>query len=955
VTGPVDNPADRRLLPALRTMTAPLWLGQAARTSFAVAPGRLVTFGTEVLFRDGAGEHYPCLCGAVEPGDELWALGYPRGDETQATVVGLRARNHTAPQQLELVFGEPGAGSTGGPVLNWRTGSVCGLLLVTDDTGLWLVPIPPTGSADRAWLALMDDAQILASGQRYPGADLRKYLADIRQPAATYLPQHLYHESDGTHVTVEALADRHEGAQVLGDPGVGKSSLVRHLAADSATRWLAGEVGEFVPIPLSARALAASGPLPRLLADGVTREVATMIDTPALMTMFERAPMPGVPWLVLVDGLDEVQNEFDRRLVLERVLGHRDRELYRFLVTSRPPGLGAFDRLAQPYPTYVLEPFDDGDLARFARTRFTDAGHHDVDRMVTGFMAEVARSGLGRLARVPLMSMMLCTAFPEGVDSLPRGQCEVYERFFAVLARKPETSGTRLVTGLPALLEEIACAQQGLGVILDNRPILAQAVERSRPDAPRAIPADTWAELVAEALRASGLLVHRKSDFRFLHQTIGEYLAARRLAARAGGAERRALLAPRTQWPWPHLEITIFVAALWISRGIDLTAQFTRLLKGSHRDTNVGFLVELGRRGIPLPAHIRVRVGDILAARLHSGRTTASESVAATRWLRDLDPSRAVDELARLVCQHPGWGRAMDAVTELTTLDPVRGTELAPTVACDEAHSPDKRLILAKRVLAADRTTGVEVLRTLAKSPSMGTLAVDAASLLADEDRSSGTELLGWLATSRWSSEVTLAACWALLRWEQDGIVELDRVWRSVSVDFGGRLALTDQIAQVSRGAAEWRYQDLVDAKDAPTDIRFAAAQGMTRLNVESGVPALRLLTEIAEDQRLAGRERIAAADRVLPIDEPFALALYLRISANSKDAESRIEAALKAGDIDRREGIAALADLALSGSMDRHLHDIALAAIRVDAEMAVVQWRYLPKDAREAMRRVTG
>jgi hypothetical protein len=361
----------------------------------------------------------------------------------------------------------------------------------------------------------------------------------------------------------------------------------------------------------------------------------------------------------------------------------------------------------------------------------------------------------------------------------------------------------------------------------------------------------------------------------------------------------------------------------------------------------------------------------------------------------------------------------------------------------------------------------------------MGTLAVDAAALLAGEDRSSGTELLGWLATSQWSSEVTLAASRALLRWDEDGIAELDRVWRSMPVDFAGRLTLTDQIAQVSRSAAEWRYQDLVDAKDAPTDIRLAAAQGMARLNFEAGVRALRQLAEdaetvpltarieaaqllargdarraagvlaeiaiahdehshlaalaagldeeecakamvrfvsnstaptekrmaaamrlarlgrtaeilhdleeiarahatpipdrlsaatliagvdqargrkmcqeLAEDQRLAGRERIAAADHVLHIDEPFALALYLRISTNSRDAESRIEAALKAGDIDRREGIAALADLALSGSMDRHLYDIAQAAIRLDAEVAVVQWRYLPKDAREAMQR---
>lgn len=947
-TAPRSGAVDRRLLSVLRSTTTALWLGPAARTAFTVAPGRLVSYGTDVLFRDGGAERGgPCLCGAVEPGDELWALGYPRGDESDATVVGLRCpavlgEDHAVPQRLEPVFGKPGIGSTGGPVLNWRTGSVCGLLLVTADTGLWLVPaamLGPHGPPAPAWLALMDDGQLRASGQQYPNAVLRTYLADVQQlgeghpyrpmvrqgPSLTafYLPQHLYHESDGAHrITVEALAGRHEGAQVLGDPGVGKSSLVRHLAADSAAGWLAGQQGTFVPIPLSARALATSGPLPRLLADGVIREITTVLDTPALVTLFEREPMPGVPWLVLVDGLDEVLNEFDRRMVLDRVLGHR--ELYRFLVTSRPLGDGTFDRLAQRYPTYVVEPFDDEELARFARAWFTDARRHDVDGMVTKFMAEVARSGLGRLARVPLVAMMLCIVFTgDAGDGLPRNQYQVYERFFAVLAKKMEASGAReefrrhvsaygaaaeeavarLLTDVPALLEDIACAQQGLTEVPDNRPILAQAIDRSRPGRPATIPADTWAELVAEALRASGLLVHRQADFRFLHQTIGEYLAAKRLAA---SEDPRSFLTPQDQWPWRHLEIKIFVVALWTARGVGLGAQFGRLLRGSRRDANVGFLVELGRRGIPLPRHIHVRVGDILAARIHSDRTMARDWLEAVRWLGDLDPSRVIDELALLVRRDPAGDRVFDAVTELMTLDAGRGTAVAAAVIEREVHSPVKRLSLAERVLAVDRKAGIEALKTLARSRTMGTLAVASATRVVDEDLSQGVALLGWIVETQWSTVDALAACQALLRYGQDGVAELDRIGQLGFIHDRSQLALANEIAKIDKEAAVRRYNDLANRR---SDVRFAAAQALTRLNAELGVRALQGLVSdvtVPPAVRIEAASYLAA-DLSQGNDELAAIAGDI---AKVPTAD-RIEAARLLARSDPMRGADVLADLA--------------------------------------------
>lgn len=896
---PQSRPGDRqRLLAALRVLTVPVTVADEPRTAFAVAPGRLVTFGTDLVFLDRAVSSHPCLCEAVEPGDELWALGFPKGGEATAEVVGLRCPavigEHSRPQPLDLQWGTPGAGSTGGPVLNWRTGAVCGLMLVTE-SGVWLVPAtmieragPAVSSADRAWLELLDDDQLRASGQRYPGVLLRTYLAEVGQvgeghpyrpmvkqgPSLTefYLPQHLHHESDGTHrISVDVLAERHEGAQVLGDPGVGKSSLVRHLAAESAGRWLTDGIGAFVPIPVSARALSAAGSLPRLLADGVTREIVTVVDTPALTGMFEREPMPGVPWLVLVDGLDEVLSEFDRRLVLDRVLSQRDRSTYRFLVTSRPLGSGTFTQLARKFPTYVVEPFNDEELARFAKAWFEEAGYHDAGELVEVFTSEIARSGLGRLARVPLVSMMLCIVFvSDREEGLPRSQHAVYERFFAVLARKLEASGTReqfrdrvasfgadaqravaqLVTELPKLLEQIALARQGVrhGEYPDTRPVLTQAVTRSLPGKPAVIPDDTWTELVAEALRASGLLVHRRDDFRFLHQTIEEYLAAKHLAASASKAERRAMLAPQTAWPWPHLEIKIFVVALWTTTGIDVAPQLARLLKRRHRDTNAGFVVELARRGVQLPDRVRAQVCEVLVERMHSDRALFQNWLESVRWLGDLEPERAVEELERLARTQVAHDRAIDAVLELAGFDQDRGVALARWLIEAPETSPGNRFKLAKYLFGIDHQLGLSMFTELARRPDMGVLTVEAAIQVADADPVHGNDLLGWLATAHRSGTVCLAAGRALLNREPDiGIAVLDRMWYRMSVDLSLRLELTGEIAQISAEAAEWRYVELTNNQKIESSVRFAAAKELSRLDLEQCVHAMTLLVHADE------------------------------------------------------------------------------------------------------------
>lgn len=145
----------------------------------------------------------PCLDG-MDIGDELWSHAYPDdaghpGGEAVSLVCegssGLPGGLHL----MKASRGQVKPGYSGAPVLNWRTGGVCGLIRTTRDRsadlGARLIPVgallsrlaeSPT-PGDPRWLAAMDDTQLRVSGWG-PGPVLRSYLDAIIQLA----DQHSY-------------------------------------------------------------------------------------------------------------------------------------------------------------------------------------------------------------------------------------------------------------------------------------------------------------------------------------------------------------------------------------------------------------------------------------------------------------------------------------------------------------------------------------------------------------------------------------------------------------------------------------------------------------------------------------------------------------------------------------------------------------------------------------------
>ncbi|MFB9903640.1 NACHT domain-containing protein [Allokutzneria oryzae] len=738
--------ARQRLQQALRAATVAVGAGHGV----AVAPGTVLTCA-RLVGQDGDGlvlveretSALACVSPAVVPGDEL-------------------VRLDSVP---------------GSPVLNWRTGGVCALNGADGKP----VPVPATevGREHRDWLDLLDTEQISAGGWRHLRPALRGYLDAVRKAdrdhpypsvrhaapplSKIYLTRQATKQADETEhealerVDADSLLERHPGVQVLGYPGAGKSSLVRHIAATTAASWLDSHEGSFVPVPITADVLSRDRTLPDALADGVVRGLSLGLDRAALVELFRAEPLPGVPWLVLVDGLDEVLEPAARHTVLRKVADHREDPAYRFLVTSRPlddRGFASVNRTQ--FPTYVIEPFSDAELHTFVVGWLAARELAEPERAATDFVARVRRTKLHELAHVPLISTMLCLLFAEKPDAdLPDNQSQLYREFVSWLVVKlreadarvqlrrrvapygptAESAADALLDRIQDLFQDIAFGHQRLGDGDRDLSLIEHALAWRGVDPPESVPPQEWAEVIADALRISGLLVQRREDWRFLHQTVEEYFAACHLAARHPDPRAwssRKLLAPQREWPWPHLEVMTFLAARWVESGKDVSRKLGRLLGWRHREHNIGFIAQLVRHGVAVDPRILRRTVTLLTKVVSTPDTPSKQWHDHVGWLWDIDSELAAREVERVTFGDAPRPRRFEAARFLLNSDPVNGPVVTRRFIEDTKTDRTARLSLGKQLTTVNRTRAAELFAKVARDSLDGEIRMQAAEILLD-------------------------------------------------------------------------------------------------------------------------------------------------------------------------------------------------------------------------------
>jgi thioredoxin-like negative regulator of GroEL len=547
-------------------------------------------------------------------GDRLSVYGHPRGDfrAGQWAVLEYQGDSRISfddPMPMPRGFGTPvGEGFSGSPVVNHRTGAVCGMLARSNKAGsTHMVPLSeiltrhPVPEAPVPWLNTLTDEQVRAGGYRHPGPLLRDYLAAARDggdehPYATlltdsgdiplstvYVRQGASHAEDDTGEARNrrpADKDRPAAESVLatdrhvlftGGAGAGKSSLLRRLTFTAASAWLTDPAKgpSYVPVRVAADQLV-DRPFPEALADAVGR------DLPGLRRSlpprsFEAGPMPSVDWLICVDGLDEVLDPEDRAKVI-RLIQRWSREPYlRFVVASRSLVTTEMNRLNE-LKRYTLLEFGDREIERVARSWFEALDLSDPAARAAQLALDLRRGRLSEVARNPLYLTMICVV--AAVRDLPRNPAELYARFFDILrekgARRLGRSDPTAHGITPALLERVhdvlfpAAERRQNG---DARPLLDQVLELLADRLPGGTPAR---DTVLRALTFTGLVTQRGGDLYFLHHTVQEYLAGHALADRLNPKDPQALRTVREAIAAEQPNMVLFMAARWHVQGMPL-------------------------------------------------------------------------------------------------------------------------------------------------------------------------------------------------------------------------------------------------------------------------------------------------------------------------------------------------------------------------------------------------
>jgi hypothetical protein len=683
----------------------------------------------------------------------------------------------------------------------------------------------------------------------------------------------------------EQAAARFPRAVILGDPGFGKTWLLRYearrLARDAARALRPGAGGlDQVTLPLFARLSdlnRSDGPLEDALAPGQSES----------FRRFACQRLEAGDAVVLLDAWDEVPVEIPEpgqpiayashyRQRLGQRLGDFARRFprCRVLLTSRIVGYNG-----SPIPgarELELFAFDGPQVEAFAGAWFGDAEL---------FLASLRQSPqVGELARIPLMLTLLCRAFAERRRRAPAAEdrddaltrrASVYRVCLRGLLRdwREEKERREISDGyVDAMLEVLSGSAHALfagGYEQFGEGLLRERVRAALGGLGAAHELAGWdATSVIAELKRAGLLIttgeHRDAPLMFLHRTFQEYLAARDLARRvkSGGWGSVTALVDRKAWRPAWQEVLVLLAGQ-----LEDPVPLLRLLANKERD-------DLFRHRLALAALCLTEVRAEALDRLVLGRiTTDVVTVLVAHRRKEIEAAVAHLERALSALGQANGGPAAAALDRLLDMDrdehgPGSGTVVWALWDLGPAAAPalDRLLELTRDV---DKSVRAGAARSLGKLGPAAAPALDRLLDLtwdADGDvREAAAKALGALGTSA-------PALDRLLELIRDG-------------DDDMRVAAARALGGLAPAAAPVLDRLLELTRDADDDVREAAARALGGL-APAAAPALDRLLMLARDgyyfvQQAAAEElgRLSATDlRVfrVPVWKRFFFGSYI-------------------------------------------------------------------------------
>ena len=365
----------------------------------------------------------------------------------------------------------------------------------------------------------------------------------------------------GEPVPLLQVLQKHSGVIVLGDPGAGKTTFVKHLALRLA-RGEGSKIGldDYLPIllPLAAFANAIQTNDIRL-DDFIAEYFAGIGANLPIGSMLSEALKAGRA-LILLDGLDEVRDINMRNTVVERVVDffafHR-RVGNKFVLTSRVVGYRAVRPSAEDLVECTIVDFEEDEIEKFI-TYWTTA----LEKQAQGNTA-VARTdaetdrrelldsihqnpGVRQLASTPLLLTILALMKRQGI-SLPERRVQLYDQYVNTLlstwnrarsisGRAPgrdldEIQTIRILAPLALWMHEVS---PGVGLV--GREDMRRKLEELFKERGDSSPHQAARQFLTDVREHAALLLERgPGEYGFIHLTFEEYLAAVALALNGQG------------------------------------------------------------------------------------------------------------------------------------------------------------------------------------------------------------------------------------------------------------------------------------------------------------------------------------------------------------------------------------------------------------------------------------
>jgi formylglycine-generating enzyme required for sulfatase activity len=353
---------------------------------------------------------------------------------------------------------------------------------------------------------------------------------------------------------------------LLGEPGSGKSTSLRHLARAKLQSAASDPASSYLPLFVNLGDHASGSPTDFL--DGQWRHWYGTDDLTEVMEA-------GRLWL-LADGLNEMtaadERDYEARVRAWRSFFNKDKGQFppgnRALVACRSADYGTGLEL----PRLQVEPMDDERIADFVARRFwtdPERGEGLLAALQADRQARGDEHGLYGLARNPFWLVMLVDVCLEG-DQLPRNRAQLAQRFVErwLAYEADRLPDDQVLTGqertaLQIALDALAFASLGRG---QNTPQPQAWVLRQLP---REVEVSGFRETLRpettlRLAEAACLLECRgpadARTVRFYHQLLLEHFAGRELLRRFQD-ERATPLSPVWRIPWA--EKWQFVESAW--------------------------------------------------------------------------------------------------------------------------------------------------------------------------------------------------------------------------------------------------------------------------------------------------------------------------------------------------------------------------------------------------------